>query len=154
MNLELTMQQGSHQICTFCNQYGASIKCFKMRCTHMYHLPCAIKEQCVFYKNKTIHCASHAHRMDKKNELSTIRVKRRVYIERDENRQVAAVMHHLELSNLLRIGNLTFINVGQLLPHQLEAFHSRNYIYPIGYKIVSKISVFMQLCNLTISVIR
>ncbi|XP_055917671.1 uncharacterized protein LOC129949949 [Eupeodes corollae] len=136
MNLELTMQQGSHQICTFCNQYGASIKCFKMRCTHMYHLPCAIKEQCVFYKNKTIHCASHAHRMDKKNELSTIRVKRRVYIERDENRQVAAVMHHLELSNLLRIGNLTFINVGQLLPHQLEAFHSRNYIYPIGYKII------------------
>lgn len=136
MNLELTMQQSLHQICTFCNQYGASIKCFKMRCTHMYHLPCAIKEKCVFYKNKTIHCASHAHRMDKKNELNSIRVKRRVYIERDENRQVAAVMHHLELSNLLRIGNLTFINVGQLLPHQLEAFHSRNYIYPIGYKII------------------
>ena len=30
-------------------------------------------------------------------------------------------------SNVLRIGSLTFLNVGQLLPHQLNNFHSGIY---------------------------
>lgn len=71
------------------------------------------------------------------NELSSLVVHRRVFVDRDENRQVATVMHYSELSNLLRVGNMTFLNVGQLLPHQLEAFHTPHYIYPIGYKVVS-----------------
>lgn len=61
---------------------------------------------------------------------------RRVYIQRDENRQVAVVMHHGDQHHLLRVGSLIFLNVGQLLPHQLQAFHTRHYIYPVGYKIV------------------
>lgn len=64
-------------------------------------------------------------------------VYRRVYVNRDENKQVASVMHHTEQNHLLRVGTLTFHNVGQLLPHQLANFHTPNYIYPIGYKIVS-----------------
>jgi histone-lysine N-methyltransferase MLL3 len=45
-------------------------------------------------------------------------------------------MHHSDLSNLMRVGSLILLNVGQLLPHQLQAFHTPNYIYPIGFKII------------------
>jgi histone-lysine N-methyltransferase MLL3 len=79
----------------------------------------------------------------KEEQLTTLSVFRRVYINRDENRQVATVMHSGgvtldagEQSYLLRVGSLTFLSVGQLLPHQLAAFHSPNCIYPIGYQVV------------------
>ena len=39
-------------------------------------------------------------------------------------------------SQLLRVGSLTFIAVGQLLPHQLHSFHTQDYIYPIGFKVM------------------
>lgn len=136
MNLENALQQSFVQQCTLCNQYGATIKCFKNRCTNIYHLSCAIKDKCVFYKSKTTHCVAHAPKTEKDNELTTLSVQRRVYVERDEPRQVASVMHHSELSNLLRVGSLIFLNVGQLLPHQLVNFHTPNFIYPIGYKIL------------------
>lgn len=136
MNLENALQQSITQQCTLCNQSGATIKCFKNRCTNIYHLSCAIKDNCVFYKTKTAHCTAHAPKNEKDNELTTLSVQRRVYVERDEARQVASVMHHSELSNLLRVGSLIFLNVGQLLPHQLVNFHTSNFIYPIGYKIM------------------
>lgn len=135
MNLENALQMSSVQQCTMCNHLGATIKCFKNRCASIYHLSCAMKDNCVFYKNKTTHCAIHAPKTEKDNELTTLSVQRRVYVERDEGRQVAAVMHHSELSNLLRVGSLILCNVGQLLPHQLQNFHTPNYIYPIGYQI-------------------
>lgn len=136
MNLEAALQVSLNQTCTLCHTLGATIKCFKNRCSNVYHLSCAIKDNCTFYKNKTTHCMAHVLKNEKENELTTLSVQRRVYVDRDESRQVAAVMHHSELSNLLRVGSLTFLNVGQLLPHQLQNFHTPNYIYPIGYKIV------------------
>lgn len=136
MNLEGALQSSLTQTCIICSQMGATIKCFKPRCTNLYHLSCAMKDQCVFYKNKTTMCCSHAPKTEKDNELTTLSVQRRVYVDRDESRQVASVMHHSELSNLLRVGSLIFLNVGQLLPHQLQAFHTPNHIYPIGYKII------------------
>lgn len=136
MNLETALQVSLGQVCTFCNNFGATIKCFKTRCTNIYHLSCAMKDNGVFYKNKTSMCANHAPKTEKDNELTTLSVQRRVYVERDESRQVASVMHHSELSNLMRVGSLIFLNVGQLLPHQLQTFHTPNFIYPIGYKII------------------
>lgn len=73
---------------------------------------------------------------EKDNELTTLSVYRRVYVNRDENKQIAAVMHHSDHNNLLRVGSLIFLSVGQLLPHQLANFHTVNHIYPVGYKIV------------------
>lgn len=136
MNLETALQTSFVQHCTLCAQLGATVKCYKPRCTNIYHLNCAIKDNCVFYKNKLTFCSTHASKTDKDNELTTLSVQRRVYVDRDEGRQVASVMHHSELSNLLRVGNLIFLNVGQLLPHQLQNFHTANFIYPIGYKIM------------------
>merc|ERR1712012_1133317 len=69
------------------------------------------------------------------NELTTLAVYRRVYIERDENRQIASVMATGMETHHLRVGSLTFLSVGQLLPHQLRNFHTEDYIYPVGYKI-------------------
>lgn len=69
--------------------------------------------------------------------MTTLSVQRRVYIARDEQRQVASVMLHSDTNHLIRVGGLIFLSPGHLLPHQLAAFHTPNYIYPIGYKIVS-----------------
>lgn len=136
MNLENALQQSLVSTCVHCNRLGATIRCFKTRCSNIYHLGCAVKDNCMFYKNKTMYCNQHIQKSEKDNELTTLAVSRRVYVNRDENRQVAAVMHHSDTSNLLRVGSLIFLNVGQLLPHQLQNFHSSNYIYPIGYKII------------------
>lgn len=136
MNLENALQQSLIQTCVHCNKLGATIRCFKTRCSNVYHLTCAVKDGCVFYKNKTTYCTVHVPKNEKDNELTTLSVSRRVYVNRDENRQVAAVMHHSDTSNLLRVGSLIFLSVGQLLPHQLQNFHTPNYIYPIGYKII------------------
>ncbi|CAB3379589.1 Hypothetical predicted protein [Cloeon dipterum] len=135
MNVEQALQQGLSQNCSVCGKHGATVKCFKTRCGSTYHLGCAVKDDCVFYKNKTAYCSAHIPKNEKESELTTLAVFRRVYVNRDENRQVAAVMHHSDQSHLLRVGSLIFLNVGQLLPHQLLNFHTQNYIYPIGYKI-------------------
>lgn len=88
------------------------------------------------YNFQSIYCKDHIPKGEKENELASLSVIRRVYVQRDENRQVAVVMHHGDQHHLLRVGSLIFLNVGQLLPHQLQSFHTRHYIYPIGYKIV------------------
>ncbi|XP_029659206.1 histone-lysine N-methyltransferase trr, partial [Formica exsecta] len=87
-------------------------------------------------QDKTMYCPQHILKNEKDKELITLSAYRRVYVNRDENRQVAAVMHHSEHNHLLRVGSLIFLSVGQLLPHQLQNFHTPNYIYPVGYKIV------------------
>lgn len=52
MNVETVLQQSLTAVCVHCNQSGATLKCYKLRCSLMYHLPCAVKSHCVFYKNK------------------------------------------------------------------------------------------------------
>nr|XP_045609496.1 histone-lysine N-methyltransferase 2C-like isoform X5 [Procambarus clarkii] len=136
MNVETAMKKVSPFICEHCDQLGASVKCFKVRCSKVYHLNCAVKEGCTFYKNKTVYCQEHINKGEKDNELSTLSVFRRVFIDRDENRQVASVMHHADMSYLLRIGSLILLNIGQLFPHQLQAFHTPYCIYPVGYQVI------------------
>lgn len=136
VNCETALKNGSNNFCEACEKPYATIKCFKTRCTNIYHLGCAVKEKATFYKNKTVFCKDHQLKGEKDNELTTLAVYRRVYIERDENRQVASVMASGMETHNLRVGSLTFLSVGQLLPHQLRNFHSEEYIYPIGYKIL------------------
>ncbi|XP_075971400.1 uncharacterized protein LOC142973507 isoform X2 [Anticarsia gemmatalis] len=136
MNVETALAAGSNATCAVCRRLGATVRCFKVRCGSVYHLGCAVKDNCVFYKNKSAFCASHAPKNEKDNELTTLSVQRRVYIARDEQRQVASVMLHSDTNHLIRVGGLIFLSPGHLLPHQLAAFHTPNYIYPIGYKIV------------------
>lgn len=137
MNFDNALQLCTTSQCVFCERTGATVRCFKTRCSNVYHLSCAVKDKCVFHKNKTAHCPSHLPKGEKENELTTLSVQRRVYVQRDESRQVAAVMQLAEPTYLLRVGSLIFLSVGQLLPHQLPAFHTPHFIYPIGFQIVS-----------------
>lgn len=137
MNFENSLQSCNISACAFCERTGATVRCFKTRCSNIYHLSCAVKDKCVFHKNKTAHCSSHHPKGEKENELTTLSVQRRVYVQRDESRQVAAVMQLADPTYLLRVGSLIFLSVGQLLPHQLPNFHTPHFIYPVGYQIVS-----------------
>lgn len=136
VNVDTAVKKCLSFVCEHCETPGASVKCFKVRCSKVFHLNCAVKEGCTFYKNKTVYCQEHSTKGEKESELSTLAAWRRVYVERDESRQVASVMHHTELNHLLRIGSLVLINIGQLLPTQLQAFHTPYCIYPVGFKVI------------------
>ncbi|VVD00696.1 unnamed protein product [Leptidea sinapis] len=60
MNVDNALAAGSSATCAVCRRLGATVRCFKVRCGSVYHLGCAVKDNCVFYKNKTAFCSSHA----------------------------------------------------------------------------------------------
>lgn len=136
MNVDQAYLRAVNLPCVRCNQRGASLKCFKLRCNNSYHFPCAVKEKCMFFKDKTILCPQHSPKSAHPNpdELTSFAVARRVFINRDDQKQIATMIHQGD-NQLLRIGSLIFLNIGQLLPHQLQSFHTNSYIYPVGYKI-------------------
>ena len=137
VNVETALKSGANLYCKVCEKNGATVKCFKTRCTNYYHVGCAAKDRTMFYKNKSVFCHQHIPKGEKDQELTTLAVYRRVFIDRDENRLSAKVMDTQGNEQfLMRIGSMIFINVGQLLPHQLHNFHTADYIYPIGYKII------------------
>merc|ERR1719273_2043112 len=136
VNVETAIKKGANFYCKMCEKSGATVKCFKTRCTNYYHVGCATKDRATFYKDKSIYCNQHTLKGEKDQELTTLAVYRRVYIEREEDRLVAKVMTHGIDSHILRIGSLTFVAVGQLFPHQFHNFHNQDYIYPIGYKVL------------------
>ncbi|XP_054161923.1 histone-lysine N-methyltransferase 2C-like [Oppia nitens] len=135
MNVDQACKRALSLQCIKCKKTGASLKCYKPRCVNSYHFPCALSDQCMFFKDKTLLCSQHSPKIPNPEEMTTFVVYRRVYVNRDEQKQIASMIHMGD-NHLLRIGNLIFVNIGQLLPHQLHAFHNANYIYPIGYKII------------------
>lgn len=54
MHLDDVLQNNLMQICIVCEKPAGTIKCYKPRCTNCYHLMCAVKDGCVFYKDKVI----------------------------------------------------------------------------------------------------
>ncbi|CAF3790913.1 unnamed protein product [Rotaria sp. Silwood1] len=140
MCVEQAFQRSINTDCLICKQKGASLKCFYQRCTNTYHLTCAIDNGCVFYKNKTIMCPTHASTSITSDQiLEDKSVFRKVWINRDEIKQIQNYMNeeHDDKTYILRIGSLVLHNIGQLLPHQLQSstFHNRNFVYPVGYTI-------------------
>ncbi|XP_022247469.1 histone-lysine N-methyltransferase 2C-like isoform X2 [Limulus polyphemus] len=136
INVETAFKRAMVSVCVRCKMVGASLRCFKPRCTNVYHFPCAFQEKCSFYKDKSMLCPQHVPKVPVlDNELESMAVFRRVYINREEHKQIASMIHQGD-KYLIRIGSLILWNVGQLLPHQLQAFHSSTSIYPVGYKAV------------------
>uniref|UniRef100_A0A3Q2YKE9 [histone H3]-lysine(4) N-methyltransferase n=1 Tax=Hippocampus comes TaxID=109280 RepID=A0A3Q2YKE9_HIPCM len=68
------------------------------------------------------------------HELRCFAVFRRVYVQRDEVRQMATVVQQPELGYTFRIGSLVLHAIGQLTPMQMAAFHSTTAIFPVGYE--------------------
>lgn len=67
------------------------------------------------------------------SELRCFTVFRRVFVQRDEARQIAALVQRSERQHTFRVGSLLFRSVGRLLPQQVGLFHNSRAIFPIGY---------------------
>ncbi|XP_070989710.1 histone-lysine N-methyltransferase 2C-like isoform X2 [Oncorhynchus clarkii lewisi] len=142
INVELALRRGSAVRCAFCQQMGATSGCHRLRCTNIYHFTCALQAHCIFFKDKTMLCHAHRPRGSThggsghvlEHELRCFAVFRRVYIQRDEVRQMANAVQQPELGYTFRVGSLVLYAVGQITPSQMAAFHSATAIFPVGYE--------------------
>ncbi|XP_026230304.1 LOW QUALITY PROTEIN: histone-lysine N-methyltransferase 2C [Anabas testudineus] len=138
INVELALRRGQTVRCAYCQQTGATSGCHRLRCTNVYHFTCALQAQCTFFKDKTMLC--HAHRprgtagQALEHELRCFAVFRRVYVQRDEVRQIATAVQQPELGYTFRVGSLVLHAIGQLTPLQMATFHSPTAIFPVGYE--------------------
>lgn len=138
INVELALRRGQTIRCAYCQQTGATSGCHRLRCTNVYHFTCALQAQCTFFKDKTMLC--HAHRprgtagQALEHELRCFAVFRRVYVQRDEVRQIATAVQQPELGYTFRVGSLVLHAIGQLTPLQMASFHSPTAIFPVGYE--------------------
>ncbi|XP_042715177.2 histone-lysine N-methyltransferase 2C isoform X7 [Chrysemys picta bellii] len=134
INVELALRRGLQMKCMFCHKMGATSSCHRLRCTNIYHFTCAIKAQCMFFKDKTMLCPMHKPKGAHEQELNYFAVFRRVYVQRDEVRQIASIVQRGEREHTFRVGSLIFHTIGQLLPQQMQAFHSSKALFPVGYE--------------------
>ncbi|XP_049896001.1 histone-lysine N-methyltransferase 2C-like isoform X2 [Epinephelus moara] len=163
INVELALRRSLTLRCAHCQKTGATSGCNRLRCTNTYHFTCALQAHCTFFKDKTMLCHLHKPRTvplsgDRSSsgspsstpglpadpaamalcdpydcELRCFSVFRRVFVQRDEARQIAAVVQRGERQHTFRVGSLLFRAVGRLLPQQMKAFHNKTAIFPIGY---------------------
>ncbi|XP_069576340.1 histone-lysine N-methyltransferase 2C [Brachyistius frenatus] len=161
INVEPALRRGLSLRCAHCQQTGATSGCNRLRCTNTYHFTCALTAHCTFFKDKTMLCHLHKPRMvslggDRSSsgspsstsgatfdpvavcdpydcELRCFAVFRRVFVQRDEARQIAAVVQRGDRQHTFRVGSLLFRAVGRLLPQQMNHFHNEAAIFPIGY---------------------
>ncbi|TRY85074.1 hypothetical protein DNTS_020861, partial [Danionella cerebrum] len=143
INVELALRRGLSVRCAYCQQIGATSGCHRLRCTNAYHFTCALRAQCTFFKDKTMLCHLHRPRginsvggglLGTEHELRCFAVFRRVYVQRDEARQIASIIQRGEREHTFRVGSLVLHAVGQLHPQQMQVFHSVTAIFPVGYE--------------------
>ncbi|XP_035986057.1 histone-lysine N-methyltransferase 2C-like [Fundulus heteroclitus] len=161
INVELALRRGLTLRCAHCDRPGATTGCNRLRCTNTYHFTCALQAHCTFFKDKTMLCHLHKPRTillsgDRSSssspfstpgptpdpapcsdpydsELRCFAVFRRVFVQRDEARQIAAIVQRGERQHTFRVGSLLFRCVGRLLPQQMGSFHNQTAIFPVGY---------------------
>ncbi|XP_056418192.1 histone-lysine N-methyltransferase 2D isoform X3 [Hyla sarda] len=134
INVEVALHRGLLTKCTLCQKTGATNSCNRIRCPNVYHFACAIRAKCMFFKDKTMLCPMHKLKGPCEQELSCFTVFRRVYIERDEVSQIASIIQRGDRIHMFRVGGLVFHAIGQLLPHQMQDFHSVTALYPVGFE--------------------
>ncbi|KAK4470434.1 hypothetical protein MN116_005988 [Schistosoma mekongi] len=145
MGVSCSSAKALKSLCTYCENLGAGLPCFDLDCQAVYHLPCAHKINCSFHPDRGMYCPLHRKSANNISQLDSLAVERRVYISRDEDSLVEKIIsdedHFSSIQNAkeprlkLRIGTLILHRIGQLLPEQLAsgAFHTPNFIYPVGY---------------------
>ncbi|XP_018417377.1 PREDICTED: histone-lysine N-methyltransferase 2D [Nanorana parkeri] len=134
INVEVALHRGLLTKCCLCQKTGATNSCNRIRCPNVYHFACANRAKCMFFKDKTMLCPVHKLKGPCEQELSCFTVFRRVYIERDEVSQIASIIRRGDRIHMFRVGGLVFHAIGQLLPHQMQDFHSVTALYPVGYE--------------------
>ncbi|XP_028398675.1 LOW QUALITY PROTEIN: histone-lysine N-methyltransferase 2C-like [Dendronephthya gigantea] len=142
MNVEDAIKRGEKTECVVCHGKGATILCSKVvgtclvNCSNSYHFQCARDHGCLFFKDKTVLCPKHQSDYLEENTLPSHAVFRKVFVNRQEIEQIAKMLNHNQTSEKpysFRIGNLILNSIGQLLPHQVQAFHTRDFVYPVGF---------------------
>lgn len=149
MNVDVAVKRGTTTNCVVCLKKGATVSCnqkiglTKVGCPNNFHFTCAISRGCMFFKDKTMLC--HEHRPESSSPmtelvLSSYAVYRKVFVNRNEIKQIASMLRHNQETGdkpqTLRLGSLVVKSLGQLLPHQLQSFHTRDAVYPVGFKTV------------------
>ncbi|XP_077069572.1 histone-lysine N-methyltransferase 2C isoform X1 [Siphateles boraxobius] len=141
INVELARQRGQTVVCAFCQRLGATSGCHRLRCLNIYHFTCALQAGCTFFKDKTMLCHQHRPRgagaaagLHLEHQLRCFSVFRRVFVQRDELRQLASAVQQPERGHTFRVGSLLFHAMGQLPPALMPTFHSSTAIYPPGYE--------------------
>ncbi|CAH8542692.1 unnamed protein product [Heterobilharzia americana] len=136
-NIDVWLAKAKETACSQCGLFGAGLPCYNPKCSFVYHVPCAIKIQCMFFTDRGMYCPQHQPKEIHPMQLSSLVVNRRVYINRDENSQVARVVHEDDDRHVVRIGGVSLRSLGQLLPHQIDSgnFHNLRNIYPIGMRV-------------------
>uniref|UniRef100_A0A0X3PJK8 Histone-lysine N-methyltransferase 2C n=1 Tax=Schistocephalus solidus TaxID=70667 RepID=A0A0X3PJK8_SCHSO len=134
-NVEDCIKKAQETPCTHCGKLGAGLPCYNPRCSFVYHVPCAIDIGCMFFTDRGMYCPTHQPKEPHPMQLNSLVVNRKVYLTRDENSQVADVIHDETQDHRVRIGALTLHSIGQLLPHQIESgnFHTPRFIYPVHF---------------------
>ncbi|XP_052467050.1 histone-lysine N-methyltransferase 2C isoform X1 [Carassius gibelio] len=142
INVELARQRGQTVVCAFCQRLGATSGCHRLRCLNVYHFTCALQAGCMFFKDKTMLCHQHRPRgsgvaagLYLEQQLRCFSVFRRVFVQRDELRQLAGAVQQPERGHTFRVGSLLFHAMGQLPPALLPTFHSSVAIFPPGYEV-------------------
>lgn len=51
-NVEKACRTGQFVKCSVCSRYGATINCFELGCSQIYHLNCAMDDNALFYSDK------------------------------------------------------------------------------------------------------
>ncbi|PAV87593.1 hypothetical protein WR25_04812 isoform A [Diploscapter pachys] len=125
--------------CEFCRRFGATLKCYKVGCETNFHIPCAkAMAGAKFIKDRTFICPKHTD-VNPEVVVTNLETLRRVYIVKNENALLAKLfeinddMHKNKF--VLKLGALTFHQIGQLLPEQLKTFHNATYLFPVGYTV-------------------
>lgn len=52
MNLEISVKRSLQIQCVSCGLKGATMGCFKPRCTNVYHVTCAYEQSAMFFNDK------------------------------------------------------------------------------------------------------
>ena len=65
VNVDQACKRGITLECVLCHKTGATIACFKQRCTNIYHLGCAQQDGVVFFQDKAgtdsiVHYSNHS----------------------------------------------------------------------------------------------
>ncbi|KRX74508.1 Histone-lysine N-methyltransferase 2C [Trichinella sp. T6] len=135
VNVEQAVRRASVTRCVLCDLPGATIPCYKMKCGSNFHLHCAVDSRCTFMMDKTMFCFEHPP-LCRDKILYNLAVFRKVYIERDDEQLLSKLYQQSESGEYaMRIGSLLFHHVGQLLPEQLNRFHTKDCIFPVDYTV-------------------
>uniref|UniRef100_A0A0N4Z2M7 Histone-lysine N-methyltransferase n=1 Tax=Parastrongyloides trichosuri TaxID=131310 RepID=A0A0N4Z2M7_PARTI len=134
-NVDKCLDDAQTRVCCVCGNVGASLECYKAECSNFYHLPCAIEVKAYLVKDKTIHCSTHTNPpLDIVNNLQVLR---KIYIEKDENYWLTTIFQQKWHTKtlILRIGSMIFRSSGELHHDNFKNCYTKDYIYPIGYKV-------------------